>query len=63
MKDLKEKLISQAQRRYSFIRPCATKQKLDECFTITNGKLIFWFNTSDNSTHVMSISLFSGVEQ
>jgi hypothetical protein len=63
MNELKEKLITQAQRQYRYIWPCAAKDSLDECFTVSRGKLIFWFNTRDNSTHIMSEPLFSMAEK
>ena len=43
-------LIQKAKQKYGSISPCDLK-KLSECFSIYNGKLYFWFNTSDNSTH------------
>lgn len=55
MNKTKHHLIKKARQTYSKISPCGTKTSLFDCFTIIeNGKkLVFWFNTPDNSTHVM----------
>lgn len=34
------------------ITPCAGR-KFYECFTTTRGRLYFWFNTRDGSTHTV----------
>jgi hypothetical protein len=51
----KKQLIKKAEKLFGRIHPCLNKSSLDECFTLTkdNG-LIFWFNTDDNSTHMVS---------
>ena len=51
----KKQLIKKAEKLFGKIYPCLNKNNLDECFTSTkdNG-LIFWFNTEDNSTHMVS---------
>jgi len=55
----KEELIQQAIKKYDKILPVKNSFSLsaDESFTIfdTNGKvrIVFWFNTEDNSTHVI----------
>jgi hypothetical protein len=28
-------------------------KELDECFTVEDDRLCFWFNTEDESTHVL----------
>ena len=57
MNELKANLIEQALRSYEFIFPCAGKKNLDECFMIDGGRLLFWFNTPDRSTHLLVESL------
>ncbi len=54
MNTLKEKLIKLAQDTYKEILPCPSKGTFKESFTVENNKVYFWFNTADNSTHVMS---------
>jgi hypothetical protein len=50
----KERMIQEARRRYRSIRPCSHRKELGECFTVDHRRLFFWFNTSDESTHVMT---------
>lgn len=35
------------------IRPVATCGSFEECYTITGGYVIFWFDTEDNSSHIV----------
>lgn len=53
MKDIQERLITEAQKKFNQIYPCGSNQSLQECFTIENDMILFWFNTSDKSTHVL----------
>ncbi len=46
-------LIKKAIEKYGVIRPSGTKTSFKECFTSDAGKLVFWFNTEDDSTHVV----------
>ncbi|MFP4241892.1 MAG: hypothetical protein ACLFQB_10825 [Chitinispirillaceae bacterium] len=54
MNELKDKIINQARERYKQIFPCANKEDLGECFTTENNTLMFWFNTEDKSTHLIT---------
>jgi hypothetical protein len=54
MRDLENDLIIQATRRHKKIFPCADKQEFSDCFTRCGNKVLFWYNTEDNSTHVMT---------
>jgi hypothetical protein len=47
-------LIDKATRKHKKIYPCAQKKTIDDCFTIDQGRLMLWFNTEDQSTHVIS---------
>lgn len=54
MSNLKEALIKEAEKRFGSIKPCANKNSINECFTQTpNGTLSLWFNSPDNSTHII----------
>lgn len=54
MNNLKEELIKEAEKRFGNIKPCATKDSIQDCFTETsNGNLSLWFNSPDNSTHII----------
>jgi len=57
MNDLKKTMIKKAKDRYKKIHPCGRRRKLDECFTVEDDTLCFWFNTDDQSTHVLHTQL------
>jgi len=48
-----KKLIRRALKEHSRIFPPAHKRSLKECFTRHNGKIVFWFNTEDRTTHAL----------
>jgi hypothetical protein len=54
---IQNRLIEQARRQYRDIYPCGLKKNLTECFTLHNNRLIFWFNTRDNTTHMLTSDL------
>jgi hypothetical protein len=53
MKELKLQLIERALEEHQVIFPCTSRGELEECFTETDNKLLFWFNTQDHSTHLI----------
>ncbi|MDR0306502.1 MAG: hypothetical protein LBI42_06665 [Chitinispirillales bacterium] len=57
MNMLKIDMINQALNRYRKIFPCGDKAEFSDCFTVDSGKLLFWFNTEDKTTHVMAVAL------
>lgn len=54
MNELKKRMISQAKSVYKNIYPCGDKKNLQECFTVMDNRLVFWFNTEDDSTHLIT---------
>lgn len=50
-------LLRRARARHNTIYPCAGKTRLEDCFTVCNNQCIFWFNTGDDSTHILSAPL------
>ena len=46
-------LIKKAKEQYKKIFPCEGKDSLSECFTSHEDKVFFWFNTEDQSTHLV----------
>jgi hypothetical protein len=46
-------LVKKAKEKYGDIFPCVNKNDFSECLTEEIGSIILWFNTSDNSTHVL----------
>ncbi len=52
-KDMKS-LIRHAFKIHKTIFPCGRSNLFSESFTIENEILVFWFNTDDETTHVIS---------
>jgi hypothetical protein len=42
------------------IKPCGASADWEACYTLHNDRLYFWYNTSDDSTHVINTELNSG---
>jgi hypothetical protein len=57
MNDLKRKMIIQARNQYQQIYPCSSKKNLGDCFTVEEDRILFWFNTPDETTHVLTQEL------
>jgi hypothetical protein len=53
MEELKQKMIQKAYAQFVEIRLPSRAISFSECFTAFQGKIYFWFNTSDDSTHVI----------
>lgn len=51
--DPRKRMIRQAIKSHKKIYPCADRQSLQECFTNEGKHIYFWFNTEDQSTHVL----------
>ena len=54
MNELKYMMISEATNSYATIYPCGDKKTLEDCFTMNGNQLLFWFNTEDQSTHIIT---------
>lgn len=54
MNRLKQKMIQRALKKHKKIFPCSNKNDLLECFTEHRGQVLFWYNTEDLSTHVLT---------
>jgi hypothetical protein len=57
MSKIQQVLIERAKETYQDIYPCSTKSSLEECFTMFGQKCLFWFNTADNSTHMIAAEI------
>ena len=57
MEELKESLIRKALSVHKSIYPCNGKLKLEDCFTVEENRVIFWFNTTDRNTHALSADI------
>ncbi len=53
MSELQKKLFERAKERYHHIYPCSDRSEWHECFTVYGGMTLFWFNTEDESTHIL----------
>ena len=49
-----KRLIKKAQSVYKKIFPCGGKESFKDCFTKYEDKLFLWFDTEDQSTHIMT---------
>jgi len=57
MNAIKKQMITEAQRKYRRIFPCTQRRNLDDCFTVEGKMVIFWFNTEDYTTHILTSQL------
>jgi hypothetical protein len=57
MTELEAKLMSQANAIHDKIFPCASRKEFDYCFTRENDQLFFWYNTEDQSTHMIAADM------
>jgi hypothetical protein len=57
MSAIQKKLIESAKETFHEIFPCSSKSSLEECFTTFGRKYLFWFNTADNSTHLIALEM------
>ena len=55
--DIEREMVQSALREHAVIYPCSNKNSLRECFTRDRSNCLFWFNTIDNSTHVLRVPL------
>jgi hypothetical protein len=51
---IEKDLIKKAEIEYKKIFPCSHRRRIEECFTRDNKYVYLWFNTEDESTHVMT---------
>ena len=54
MVELERRLIRKAKQKHRKILPCSRERTFSTCFTQTDDRLLFWYNTHDRSTHVVS---------
>ena len=51
--ELASKLKHYAYRKYGAIRPTRNGGTHDADYTVDRGKMLFWFNTKDKSSHMI----------
>jgi hypothetical protein len=54
MGNVEKSLIRQAKSEYKKIFPCSHREKLEHCITRDKERVYLWFNTEDQSTHVLT---------
>jgi hypothetical protein len=54
MGSVEKSLIRQAKSEYKKIFPCSHREKLEHCITRDEERVYLWFNTEDQSTHVLT---------
>lgn len=54
MERIKTIMIKEAKKKHKKIYPCPKNKDLDSCFTKNKDMLLFWYNTEDNSTHLIT---------
>jgi hypothetical protein len=57
MTDLEEMLVHKANEKHTQIYPCPPRNDFEQCFTREKNRLFFWYNTEDQSTHVLTADL------
>ncbi|MDO5575454.1 MAG: hypothetical protein Q4F84_00120 [Fibrobacter sp.] len=54
MDKVQMKLLNKATNIHKKIYPCAQNTDFEPCFTSDDTHVYFWYNTEDNSTHVVN---------
>jgi len=54
MDELKQQLIEEATIKHEKIYPVGRREGFEECFTVHEDKLVFWFNREDQSTSILT---------
>ncbi len=57
MEHLKSSLIEQAQDKYKTIIPYNNMSSLEDGFSVVGNVLLFWFDTVDSSSHLVSTTI------
>ncbi|HMD69188.1 MAG TPA: hypothetical protein VKF42_09955 [Chitinivibrionales bacterium] len=63
MTTLEAKLMDQATAIHDRIFPCSSRNGFEHCFTRDEGKVCFWYNTEDQSTHLLVADELDMIEQ
>ncbi|MFA5248834.1 MAG: hypothetical protein WC415_06525 [Patescibacteria group bacterium] len=56
-KSLKQRMIEKAIEKHGEIFPCGMESNLEGGFRTKGSKLIFYYNTADNSSHIIEEDL------
>jgi hypothetical protein len=53
MDNIQEELLREAVQLHGRIEPTRTRRTFEECFTVEDSKIIFWFNDESGTTKVL----------
>lgn len=56
-------MIQSAMQTHRKIFPCSHHTDLQDCFTEHNDHLLFWYNTEDRSTHLITRKIPSAIRE
>jgi len=54
MEDIKRELRKEAEEKHGKIYPAGQMRELDDCYTVEDNKVLFWFNPEDQTTKVLA---------
>ena len=57
MEDIKRELRQEAEEKHGKIHPPGRMKKLDDCYTVEDNKVLFWFNPEGQTTRVITRDL------
>jgi hypothetical protein len=60
MSELENALIDKAVALHKKIYPCSKRERLADCFTRYENRVFFWYNTEDQSTHMLYTEVTAG---
>jgi hypothetical protein len=55
--EIYRRIVLKAVKRHIKIFPCSNRKNFQECFTLYDDKLLFWYNTIDGNTHLLMQSI------
>ena len=54
LEEIKQTMVQEAQSTFGKVHLCKRCRTLDDSFTMFDNQLIYWFNTEDDSTHIIT---------
>jgi len=57
MDHIRKELLRETLDEYGEIYPACGRETLEECFTVEDSRVLFWFNDSTGSTRVRTTRL------
>lgn len=57
MEEIKREMKQEAEKKHGKIYPAGKLRNFEDCFTVEEGKVLFWFNVEDQTTKTMAREL------